>query len=81
MQYAKRAILVLAISLMPLNGCATGAFDGPCLSVRPYTAAEQATVAEELERLGPMSMTGRFMADYGRLRDEARAMCRDDSFF
>ncbi len=76
MRYAKRAILVLAISLMPLNGCATGAFDGPCLSVRPYTALEQAAVADELEQLGVASMTGKFMADYGRLRDEARAMCR-----
>jgi hypothetical protein len=68
--------LVLAISLMPLNGCATGASDAACLTVRPYTAAEQAAVADELDRMGGQSVTGKFMADYGRLRDEARAMCR-----
>ncbi|HEY4343029.1 MAG TPA: hypothetical protein VGN05_01675 [Parvibaculum sp.] len=44
--------------------------------MRPYAAAEQAAAADELERLGPQSMTGKFIADYGRLRDEARAMCR-----
>lgn len=76
MRYAKRGALALAISLTPLNGCATGASDAACLSVRPYTAAEQAAVADELDRLGAQSATGKFMADYGRLRDEARAMCR-----
>ncbi|WP_293552656.1 hypothetical protein [Parvibaculum sp.] len=76
MQYGKLASLALAISLTPLNGCATGASDAACLNVRPYTAAEQAAAADELDRLGPQSMTGKFMADYGRLRDEARAMCR-----
>jgi hypothetical protein len=60
---------------MPLNGCATEASD-VCLTVRTYTAAEQAAVADELDRLGPQSVTGKFMADYGRLRDEARAICR-----
>jgi hypothetical protein len=76
MPYVKRASLVLAISLTPLNGCATGTSDATCLTVRSYAAAEQATVADELERLGPQSMTGEFIADYGRLRDEARAMCK-----
>jgi hypothetical protein len=75
MQYGKLASLALAISLTPLNGCATEASDA-CLTVRAYTAAEQAAVADELDRLGVASMTGTFMADYGRLRDEVRAMCR-----
>jgi hypothetical protein len=61
---------------MPLGGCAREIFDAPCLTVRTYSAAEQAAAADELDRLGPHSATGRFMADYGRLRDEARAMCR-----
>ena len=67
---------VLAISPMLLAGCATGPSEPVCPEVRSYTAAEQAAVAGELDRLGPQSMTGRFMADYGMLRDEARAACR-----
>lgn len=76
MRYATRVILVLAISLTPLNGCAMGPSDAICLSIRSYTVTEQAAVADELEQLGPQSVAGKFMADYGRLRDEARAMCR-----
>lgn len=68
--------MALAISPMLLAGCATGVSDATCLPLRSYTAAEQAQVADELDRLGEQSMTGKFMADYGRLRDEARAMCR-----
>ncbi|WP_325406713.1 hypothetical protein [Parvibaculum sp.] len=44
--------------------------------MRDYTRAEQAAAADELDRLGPGSTTGRFMADYAGLRDQARAACR-----
>ncbi|HEX7776319.1 MAG TPA: hypothetical protein VF449_07305 [Parvibaculum sp.] len=66
----------LAISLMPLSACATAASDTACLHPRAYTKTEQAEVADELEKLGPTSTAGKFIADYGTLRDEARAMCK-----
>tara|TARA_R110002110_G_scaffold24174_10_gene90984 strand:+ start:743 stop:883 length:141 start_codon:yes stop_codon:yes gene_type:complete len=43
--------------------------------VPDYSPADQATVADELTTLGAQSKTGTFMADYGRLRNEARALC------
>ena len=76
MPYAMRVSLALVLSLMPLSGCATAHSDALCLTVRSYTAAEQNTVADELTRLGSQSEVGQMMADYGRLRDEARAACR-----
>ncbi len=66
---------VLAISPMPFAGCATATSEPPCLFVETYSTAEQAAVADELDRLGAMSATGRFIADYGLLRDEVRAAC------
>lgn len=76
MPYARRASLALVLSLMPLNGCATTHSETLCLMVRSYSAEEQDAVADELEQLGPKSHVGQMMADYGRLRDEARAACR-----
>jgi len=46
-----------------------------CLTVPDYSAEDQAAVADELTGLGPQSKTGMFMADYGRLRNEARVLC------
>lgn len=68
--------MLLAISPILLSGCATELSETGCLHLRDYTSAEQAAVADELDRLGPGSATGRFMADYGSLRDQARAACR-----
>ena len=76
MRSTMRWPLLLAISPTLLGGCATAPSDVTCLHVRDYTKAEQAAVADELDRLGPASMTGRFVADYGALRDQARAACR-----
>ena len=75
MPYAKQASLALVLSLMPLNGCARAHFETLCLTVRSYSTADQNTAANELEQLGPQSIAGQMMADYGRLRDEARAAC------
>jgi len=76
MRSAMRSLAVLAISLTPLAGCATGVSDRACPPLRVYSREEQAQAADELDRLGPGSTTGRFMADYGTLRDAVRAMCR-----
>tara|TARA_R110000868_G_scaffold40543_4_gene139798 strand:- start:9440 stop:9577 length:138 start_codon:yes stop_codon:yes gene_type:complete len=43
--------------------------------VPDYSLADQQAVADELTMLGAQSKTGTFMADYGRLRNEARAAC------
>lgn len=76
MRSLKLAAMALAISPMLLGGCGMEVFEAGCLTVRPYSPIEQEAVAAELETLGPHSATGQFMADYGRLRDEARALCR-----
>lgn len=76
MPYAKRASLALILSMMPLNACAKAHSDALCLTVPHYSAAEQAVVADEIAQLGAQSRTGVFIADYGRLRDEARVLCR-----
>lgn len=68
--------MLLAISPTLLGGCAMAGSNAACLHVRDYTKAEQAAAADELDRLGTASVMGRFMADYGALRDEARAACR-----
>lgn len=67
---------LFAVGAMLCAGCTTGVAQTPCLHLREYTATEQGAVADELGRLGPASMTGRFMTDYGALRDEVRAACR-----
>jgi hypothetical protein len=61
---------------MPLDGCARAPSEALCLDVVPYGRGEQAAVADELVVLGPASQMGGMIADYGRLRDEARALCR-----
>lgn len=75
MRSTTRFFAALAISPMLLAGCATETSEPACLHLRDYNAAEQAAVADELDRLGPMSATGRFIADYGALRDQVRAAC------
>lgn len=76
MRSAKRWLRLLTISPMLCAGCAAGPSETPCLHLRDYTATEQAAVADEIERLGSGSSTGRFMADYAGLRDQVRAACR-----
>ncbi|MDO8289712.1 MAG: hypothetical protein Q7T44_10885 [Parvibaculum sp.] len=76
MRYAKQALLLLVMVLVPLNGCATERSDGPCLTVQDYPAEIQMRVADEISSLGAQSETAAMMADYGRLRAEARAVCR-----
>lgn len=75
MRYAKRALLALAMVLTPLNGCARELSEGPCLTLRDYPTDMQRRVAGEVSSLGAQSDTAAMMADYGRLRAEARAAC------
>jgi hypothetical protein len=44
--------------------------------VADYSRDEQRAAAGELATLGANTQTGAMIADYGRLRDEARALCR-----
>ena len=76
MRYVMQASAVLVMLLMPLNGCARGASDGLCLHVETYSATEQAAAADMLAQMDQNAMTARMLADYGRLREQARALCR-----
>jgi hypothetical protein len=54
-----------------LAGCAPAG--SSCPPVVPYDAATLSRVADELDRLGPDSVTARLIADYGVLREQLRA--------
>jgi hypothetical protein len=60
-----------------LTGCATGSSDDPavCPPVVDYTAADQATAADEVEALPDSAVIIWMLSDYAVLRDQARA-CR-----
>lgn len=64
-----------ALLLMLLAGCATGSSSVVCPQEVRYTRQQQTAAAIELDRLGPDSMLGVMIADYGRLRNQVRA-CR-----
>jgi len=53
-------------------GCATGVSKPSCPPLVAYTADQQAAVEVELN--GNLPVTARFIADYGHLRAECRAM-------
>lgn len=57
-----------------LSGCAGVIFDPrACPREQEYTKQQQEQAARELPKAGPMVQ--RFIVDYGKLRDKARA-CR-----
>lgn len=66
--------MALAISLMLQGGCATAHSERICLNLRTYSREEQTRAADELDLLGSQSMTGKLMADYATLRDQAKAL-------
>lgn len=66
------------LSLLLLVGCATNPAAPPlihvqCLPLKAYTQAEQAAVADDLEKLAPGSRLASFLADYAAMRDADRA--------
>ena len=70
----QRSILVLIPLTMLISGCVTAVFDPrACPVERPYTRAQQVTLADELKKAGPAVKSA--FVDYGKLRDKARA-CR-----
>jgi hypothetical protein len=56
------------------TGCATATSEPVTPTLYEYTAEEQAQAADELDTLGPGSMLGRMITDYGAVRAEIRAM-------
>ena len=72
-------LVVLAIALISLTGCATVASEPRVATVCPpvieYSREFQARAAEELGMLQERSAIAEMLADYSVLRDQARA-CR-----
>ena len=72
-------LAVLALLAMSASGCAT-AVSSACPHEVVYSRQQQDQAADELEVLNKAlgregTIEGRFMPDYSRLRDQARA-CR-----
>lgn len=63
------------IALLWLSACATGGSDGNmlCPPVVDYSAADQATAADEIGALPEGAVIVRMLGDYAVLRDQARA--------
>ncbi len=76
----KRQLAVLAIATIWLSGCATVSSDElgsvSCPPVVEYSREVQTRAAEELELLPERSVVAEMIADYGVMRDQARACTR-----
>lgn len=75
-----RRLAVLAIATSLLTACATGVSEPRIATVCPpvvkYTREFQARAAEELGMLPDGSAIAEMLADYGVMRDQARACPR-----
>ena len=67
----------LMIAMLSLTACAKGGSEAqaPCPPAVPYSAADQARAATEVEALSEDAVVIRMLSDYTVLRDQARA-CR-----
>ena len=65
------------IAMLSLIGCATVGSEAqaPCPPAAPYSAADQARAASEVEALPENATVVRMLSDYAVMRDQARA-CR-----
>lgn len=65
------------IAMLSLAACETASSEAqaPCPPVVPYSAADQARAASEVEALPENATVVRMLSDYAMLRDQARA-CR-----
>lgn len=74
-----RQLAALAIAMSWLTACATGISEPRVVTVCPpvveYSREFQSRTAEELRLLPDGSATAEMLADYGVMRDQARA-CR-----
>lgn len=72
----KKFLAVLGLTL-GLVACATAAITVPtCPPLADYTPAEQDQALSELQTLPSNAILRRFMNDYGKLREQCRAMKR-----
>ena len=73
----RRRLVVLAIAVSSLAGCATGGSEEPAAAVCPpvvaYSAALQARAADELALLPRGSAIAEMLNDYAVMREQARA--------
>ena len=69
--------VVPLIAMLSLSGCATVSSDAraPCPPVVPYSAADQARAAAEVDALPEGAVVVRMLSDYAVMRDQSRA-CR-----
>lgn len=67
-----RSRAALLIPVLCLSACATAPSDPVCPKLAPYTAAQQAEAAKELNALPLGAELRAFVSDYGKLRDETR---------
>lgn len=76
----RRRLAVLAITMSLLSGCATVRSEegwlAACPPVVEYGREFQTRAAEELELLPERSVVAEMIADYGVMRDQARACTR-----
>ena len=65
------------IAMLSLTACAKGGSEAqaPCPPAVPYSAADQARAASEVEALPENATVVRMLSDYTVMRDQARA-CR-----
>jgi hypothetical protein len=68
--------LVLLSAMVLLSACAPTVSDRPCPRVTEFSPAIQRQAAEELDRLGPGSATGRMLDALAVDRAFNRAICR-----
>lgn len=69
-----RRALASAAACLSVGFCqTTTAMQPVCLPLTPYSAGDQAQAAAELGALPPASVLGRFVVDYGRMREADRA--------
>ena len=70
------AFVLIILSLLLLNGCATNqvpVLHKFCLPMVNYSRQEQSEAAKELTLLGPRSEVSHMMTDYGAMRAADRA--------
>jgi len=70
--------MALALLTMSTSGCATENSSAACPREVAYSRQQQEQAADELAGMPAGIVRDRFMPDYGRLRDQARA-CRGES--
>lgn len=71
--------LALVLVMSFVSGCATDPSNAPpppCPEIVDYSNEELAQAADELDMLPAGAIVERMVADYGRMRDQVKAVCQ-----